>query len=391
MRGWLIVILLLALAVEVRGQAAPARLSPAEQHIAWAQQAIAQHPDSAPAWNELAAALARRARETADPKFYAEAEKALAESLRLAPDNFEARKLRVWLRLGRHEFAAALAEAKELNRLVPDDLQVYGLLTDAHVELGNYSAAEEAVQWMLDLRPGNVAGLTRGAYLREIFGDLEGALEFMRAAYQRSPAAETEDRAWLLTQMGHLELLRGNLDAADALLGLALDLFPDYHYALAQRARVRTAQGRPADAVALLRRHYEVAPHPENLFSLAEALKRAGETEEAARLFARFEEEALKEMSSADNANRELVFYYADHAARPEEALWVAECELARRGDVFTRDAYAWALAANGRWDAARREIEAALAVGTRDPRVLAHARAIADRANPASDAADSR
>lgn len=387
MRGWLILMLLLAFAVEVKGQAAPARLSPAEQRIAWAQQAIAQHPDSSQAWNELAAALARRARETADPKHYAEAEEALAESLRLSPENFEARKLRVWLRLGRHEFAAALAEAKQLNRLVPDDLQVYGLLTDSNAELGNYTAAEEAAQWMLDLRPGNIAGLTRGAYLRELFGDLEGALEFMQAAYQRTPAAETEDRAWLLTQMGHLELLRGNLGAADSLLGLALDLFPEYHYALAQRARVRTAQGRHADAVALLRRHYEMAPHPENLFLLAEALKRAGETDEAGRVFARFEEEAKREVHRADNANRELVFYYADHAARPEEALWVAEHELARRRDVFTRDAFAWALAANGRWEDARREIEAALAVGVRDPRILAHARAIAERATSSPDA----
>ena len=387
MRGWLILMLLLAFAVEVKGQAAPARLSPAEQRIAWAQQAIAQHPDSSQAWNELAAALARRARETADPKHYAEAEEALAESLRLSPENFEARKLRVWLRLGRHEFAAALAEAKQLNRLVPDDLQVYGLLTDSNAELGNYTAAEEAAQWMLDLRPGNIAGLTRGAYLRELFGDLEGALEFMQAAYQRTSAAETEDRAWLLTQMGHLELLRGNLGAADSLLGLALDLFPEYHYALAQRARVRTAQGRHADAVALLRRHYEMAPHPENLFLLAEALKRAGETDEAGRVFARFEEEAKREVHRADNANRELVFYYADHAARPEEALWVAEHELARRRDVFTRDAFAWALAANGRWEDARREIEAALAVGVRDPRILGHARAIAERATSSPDA----
>ncbi len=382
MRGWLIFMLLLALVPEVRGQAPPARLSPAEQRVAWARQMIAQHPDSAPAWNELAGALARRARETSDPNNYVEAEKALAESFRLAPDNFEARKLRVWLRLGRHEFAAARAEAEDLNRLVPDDVQVYGLLVDANVELGDYAAAEKAAQWMLDLRPGSLAGLTRGAYLRELFGDLDGALDFMRGAYQRTPAAETEDRAWLLTQMGHLERLRGNLEAAEGLLGLALELFPSYHYALAQQAQVRAAQGRHGDAVALLRRHYDAAPHPENLFLLAEALDKAGDTDEASRAFARFEEEALKEVHGADNANRELVLYYADHADRPEEALWVAEHEFARRRDVFTRDAYAWALAANGRWDEARREIQGVLAVGTRNPRILSHAALIAGRAD---------
>ena len=30
---------------------------------------------------------------------------------------------------------------------------------------------------MLDMRPGNVPGLTRAAYLRELFGDHERAVE----------------------------------------------------------------------------------------------------------------------------------------------------------------------------------------------------------------------
>ena len=30
---------------------------------------------------------------------------------------------------------------------------------------------------MLDLRPGNLPGLTRAAYLRELFGDLDGSVE----------------------------------------------------------------------------------------------------------------------------------------------------------------------------------------------------------------------
>lgn len=78
--------------------------------------------------------------------------------------------------LGRHEFAEALALARTLSEQVPDDLLVYGFLTDAHAELGQYKEAEEACQWMLDLRPGNIPALTRAAYLRELFGDIEGAI-----------------------------------------------------------------------------------------------------------------------------------------------------------------------------------------------------------------------
>ncbi len=66
-------------------------------------------------------------------------------------------------------FAEALEQAAgELNKIFPDDVQVYGFLADAHVELGHYEEATDSVQWMLDLRPGNVPALTRAAYLREL-------------------------------------------------------------------------------------------------------------------------------------------------------------------------------------------------------------------------------
>jgi hypothetical protein len=82
-------------------------------------------------------------------------------------------------------------------------------------------------------------------------------------------------------------------------------------------------------------------------------------------------------MNSWDNANRELIFYYTDHARRPREALRIAEIEIGRRQDVYTRDAYAWALRANGHHAEARKQMEAALSVGTRDPRLLEHAKVI--------------
>jgi hypothetical protein len=74
---------------------------------------------------------------------------------------------------------------------------IYGFLTDANVELGNYKEAEEAAQRMLDLRPGNLPGVTRAAYLRELFGDVDGALELMNMALQSTPTTEAEDAAWI--------------------------------------------------------------------------------------------------------------------------------------------------------------------------------------------------
>jgi tetratricopeptide (TPR) repeat protein len=352
------------------------RPTPAERQIEAAERAVGTRP-SADAYNDLALALARRARETADVQYYARAEKAIESSLAVAPDNFEALKMRAWVLLGKHEFRAALELARALNQEVPDDLLVYGFLTDAHVELGNYKDAEEACQWMLDLRPGNIPAFTRAAYLRELFGDLEGAIELMAQAYDRTPSVEAEDRAWLLTQLGHLSRFAGNSAEAERLLNEALGTFPDYHYALGQLGKLRTSQGRHAEAVALFKRRYDAAPHPENLFELARSLDRAGRRSEARTAYATFETQARAESNQWDNANRELIHYLVDVAKRPEEALRVATLEYGRRQDVYTLDAYAWALHARRRTAEARDIIRRALEVGIKDPDVLAHAQII--------------
>jgi len=357
---------------------ANAVLTPAERSIAEARRAIEKKPTQYAGYNLLAMALSRRARETSDVNFYAQAEDALKKSFELAPQNLDGEKIRVWLLLGRHEFAAAREAATALNKRVPDDVLVYGFLTDANAELGNYDEAEKAAQWMLDLRPGNLPGITRAAYLRELFGDVDGALELMGMAYQSTPPTEVEDRAWILTQMGHLQLASGKTAAAESMLQEALAKFPGYHYALGNLAKARISQSRYDEAVTLLQQRYQATPHAENLYDLAEALELAGRRDEANKAFAEFETKSPWESVRADNSNRELIFYYADHAHQPAKALDIARQEFARRHDVYTLDAYAWALHVNGQNAEARKQIEAALSVGIRDAKMLRHAGEIA-------------
>jgi tetratricopeptide (TPR) repeat protein len=143
---------------------------------------------------------------------------------------------------------------------------------------------------------------------------------------------------------------------------------------------VRIAQKRYDDAVALLQKRYDAAPHAENLFDLAQAMQLAGEESKAQAMYAEFERKSLLETNKTDNSNHELVYYYADVAKAPAKALEVAQREFARRHDVFTLDAYAWALYVNGRYQAARSEIETALKVGIRDARIFRHAGDIASK-----------
>jgi tetratricopeptide (TPR) repeat protein len=371
-------------------QSAPqAVVSSAQQRIAQAQAQIDKDPKRYQAYNQLAMALSRRARETSDVSFYAKADAALAKSFEISPGNLEGQKVQAWILLGKHEFAKAAELARRLNEKWPDDVLVYGYLVDSNVELGNYVVAEEAAQWMLDIRPGNVPGLTRAAYLRELFGDVDGSIELMEMAYRQTPPNELEDRAWILTQLAHLRLSTGDVKRAEQMLQQALAFFPNYHYALANLAKVRAAQEKFAEAADLLRQRYENAAHAENAYDLAVALTRAGKADQGRALFAEFEAKARKEMEFADNANRELIFYYADYANRSDEALRIAAHEFERRKDIYTLDAYGWALAMNGRNDEARQHLEEALAVGVRDAQLYYHAGIIAERTGDSDRAAN--
>jgi tetratricopeptide (TPR) repeat protein len=300
-------------------------------------------------YNAQALEYVKQARDTANPVYHAKAEEALRKSFEAAPDNFEGLKAKTWLLLGQHRFAEALELATKLNRKSPEDLQVSGFLVDANVELGNYADAENAAQWMLDLRPGNIPGLTRAAYLRELYKDPDGALQLMQQAFHRTRAEDKGDRAWILTHIGRLLGKKHDYAKAELALDAALKIVPNYHYALGNLAELRKDQKNFNAAAELYRKRSEVAPHPENLYDLGDALMKAGRQSEAKAVFARFEPLAIAESEKFDNSNRELALYYLDYAKKPVQGLRIAQFEANRRRDVHTLEVYAKALRMNGK------------------------------------------
>ncbi len=115
-----------------------------------------------------------------------------------------------------------------------------------------------------------------------------------------------------------------------------------------------------------------------------EALQLAGHVVEAKQAFSDFESKALLESSGKDNSNRKLVYYYADRAQQPAKALKVAQWEYAWRHDSFTLDAYAWALAANGEYEAANEQMQKALPCRNQRSEDSSHAEFISRHLNQA-------
>lgn len=329
--------------------------------------------------SDQAMALIRKARETADPMWYSQAQLAVDKCLQLWPAHFNGRKAEVMILLGRSDFTGALTLAKQLNREVPDDVLTYGLIADAEMALGDYKEAEEATQWMINLRRNTPAGFERGAILRELFGYPDASLEWWASALRLASPADTEERAWILTQAAGVQIRAGRLDSAEKYVREALVTFPDYPRALFTLGELRMAQRRFSEAAELFRQRL---PCLSARYHFADALERAGRAEEARRAWAEFERNAVAASGNPDNANRELVLYFADHARKKGEALRIAKLELSRRHDIFTLDAYAWALHAAGDDREARAQIDRALSPGIKDPALLEHKRAIEAGAN---------
>jgi Flp pilus assembly protein TadD len=131
------------------------------------------------------------------------------------------------------------------------------------------------------------------------------------------------------------------------------------------------ALNRPADALVDLQRAAELNPLPEYQWALADVLSLNGNRAQAAVL-----ESEIADRSTEDP--RTLALFLATHNRDAERAVQLAEQELTNRGDVFSHDALAWALAAAGRNSEAQQHINRALSEGTADPRLYLHAGVIA-------------
>jgi len=224
--------------------------TPAQLRIAAAKQQIKADPKKVQAYNELALALLARARESADPSYLKDADAALSQGLSLDADDFQLQRTQVALMLGRHQYQQAKERATALNHRTPDDVMTYGYLAEADIALGNYPEAETNAQWMLNMRPNNIPGLLIGAKLRMLYGDPQGAIDFLNLAYSETSPTEVEDLAWIANQIASIQIESGQNDAAAQTLEQAEQIFPHYPYTTENLARVRISQNRANDAPA---------------------------------------------------------------------------------------------------------------------------------------------
>ena len=363
--------------------------TPAQLRIAAARQQLKSDPKKIQAYNELALAFLTRARETADSSYLTDAESALTRGLSLDAKDFQLQRTQIALMLSRHQFAQAKEKATVLNRRTPDDVMTYGYLAEANIALGNYPEAETNTQWMLNLRPNNIPGLLIGARLRMLYGDAHGAIDFLNQAYSETSPTELEELAWIANLIATIQIDSGQIDAAAQTLTQAEQIFPQYPCTMENLARVRIGQNRASDAVQLWMQARSLDNDPHTLYELAKAQEAAGRSEDSRVTYAEFERLANKSGSTIDASRLDLILMYAGSPATAPLALKLAQQEIASRQDVWTLDAYAWALYANAKFQDADAAIQNAMAVGIQSAQIFDHAGHIAQKLNHEADASN--
>ncbi|MEU3495290.1 tetratricopeptide repeat protein [Kitasatospora cineracea] len=328
------------------------------------QDHLKEAPGDAQALAALGLAYVQQAKATADPSYYPKAEAVLARSLSAEPaENFTAMAGMAALDSARHDFAAALDWSQKAIAVNPDNSTLYGTLADACTQLGRYPESFDAVQRMVDLKPGTPS-LARASYAWELRGDTATATATMKRALDDANTAA--DRAFALYHLSQLALDSGDAKAALAHAETGLRTAPGTASLLEAKAKAESALGDSASAVADLQRAVAQVPQPEYVLELAELLQSLGRADEAEQQYRVFRGEQKLFTDNGVALDADAALFEADHGD-PAAALAAAEQGLRTRPFLETHDAYAWALHANGRDADALRQSDEALALGTRN------------------------
>lgn len=340
----------------------------------------------------LAEAYMQEGRVTGNHPYYdAAAMQLLQEVLKAEPESFEALCCQASLSLTQHHFSQGLALAEQAQAINPNSGYVYGLLTDANVELGHYDQAVKMADKMNQVRP-DLTAYARVSYLREIYGDLPGAIQAMDMAV-KAGFAGLEQTEWSRVALGHLYEVSGQLDQAQGYYQQALALRPNYAYALAGLARVAAARHDYPTAIQDLNlaratvKDYAFTDELVDVYRLnhqpAEATKMA---QESVAMLAEAAQQANDNEELGHYTDRELAYAYLK-TGDLGKALEHAKIEYARRPDnIDVNETLAWVYYKRGEYAEAQKYMTVARRTNSQNPVLLGRAGLILSKVGKAAE-----
>ncbi len=182
--------------------------------------------------------------------YYPTIDKILNGILSIEPKNFEATVYKASLRMSQHQFAEAKKLAEQARAINPSNAYIYGILVDANVELGDYKMAIAMSDSMQKIKP-SLESYSRASYLREIYGDYDGAIAAMQLAVQAGLPG-SEPQSWSRNVLGDIYYNTNKLDEAEKAYAENLAMRPSYAPSMAGLAKIEMQRKNYARAIALL-------------------------------------------------------------------------------------------------------------------------------------------
>jgi tetratricopeptide (TPR) repeat protein len=358
---------------EPRADLPPERLA-TERAIARFEDRVREDSRDFVSYTILGQLYLRKGREAADLAAYVKAEEAFRQAIAQKDDHVSAKILLATALASQHRFHESLALAREIYRAEPTSVEALATMGDALLEIGRYRAADTAYRKLQETVGDHPAVLARLSQIAELRGDVDTATALVKKAAERAGDSPEEDLSWYQARLGEIYYQSGRIDEAERSYQKALELRADSPPALVGLADVRAAQERSEEALKLLRRAVELAPEPAALAKLGDLEARAGNGDAAEECYAAVEEIASRPGAYQSAYARELALFYADHRKNAGQAVELAARDLGIRRDVYAFDTLAWVLYRSDRIDDARRAIDKALRLGTRDATLHYHA-----------------
>ncbi len=378
----------ISLAVGTVTVAAPSRTNTADLVIQFLEERLQRDPDDFPAAGKLGDTYLQQGRESGFIDSPAKAEQWLRAALKWSPDSYPLRASLGSALMAQHKFGEAAALAGKLTKENPEAPVAYGVLGDALLEMGDVPGAESSYRKLAALSSG-LAVTARFAKLDWLRGNVAGALSnWSRAlSFSNSPA---ESLAWARVQKGELLFRLGQLTNAETEYQMALALWPDYYAALDHLAELQAGRGEFDRARDVFQQLAERTNRPEYFQAVGDVLAAARRRDEAKP----WHDRALAIYAAAAGKGsagyfHHLASFYADIRTDGAAAEKWARRDLEVRQNIYAWDALAWALFRKRDNAGAVEAMKKALALGTKDAHLLAHAASIFVRAGKISEGRD--
>lgn len=333
------------------------------------------HPDNTKAKLQLALAYIQESRISGKHAYYDNSALLLLEDvLKKEPGNVDALCSKAIILLSQHHFADAIPEAEKAMKLNPYNSGIYGIMTDAYVELGRYNDAITMADKMVSLRPDH-RSYARVSYLREILGDYKGAIDAMKLAVSAGYPG-LEQTAWVRCCLGHLYEATGDLHEAAMQYAITLSERPDYPFAFAGLGRIEKLKTNYASAIV----YFEKAKSQIKDFSFDEELTEIYRLSNQPLKASEHAHQTIAALTGNSETNKNGHGHYADRelarayldAYQYNLALNHALIEYNRRPDnIDVNETLAWVYYKLGSYSNAAKYITVAMRTGSKNSKLL--------------------